>query len=279
MLERTDRVCLAVTDAAKAAEDFAGIFDTEVVDVSLDKITNAVRTTLQWGQDQVELFEPQGDGSVADFLKAGRSGLFAGGFAAADPGALAARFEERGVTIHEQSADRFVVLPDELNGTGVVLSKTERHGRLGLNDKIWQITYAVPDLKVAVTDYSSLFRLEDTFTNYYTSDNFGYEGAITWFDARNGGLLDSLEYLEPTEDSKAVARFVRRNGNGIYMASVETDDILAIKERVTSTGDGWQGTEFGGFIHPKRLHGLLLGLVSYENWNDRRPLPDQTIQR
>ena len=86
-------------------------------------------------------------------------------------------------------------------------------------------------------------------------------------------MLDSLEYLEPNDATKAVARFVNRNDNGIYMASIETDAIPAIKDRVIATGDGWQGTDFGGFIHPRRLHGLLLGLVSYENWNSRRPLP------
>ena len=75
-------------------------------------------------------------------------------------------------------------------------------------------------------------------------------------------------------ENKNVARFVERNGNGIYMASIESDDIPAIQERVTATGDGWQGTDFGGFIHPKRLHGLLLGLVSFDHWNSQRPLPD-----
>ena len=273
MLERTDRLCLAVRDAAKAAEDFASIFDTAIVDISPDRMTNALRTTLQWGQDQVELFEPQGDGAVADFLNTGRSGIFAGGFAAHDPQAVAARLQARGIRVHEQSPERFIVLPGDLNGTGLVLSKVQHRERVGLNDKIWQITYAVPDLKAAVANYASLFGLEDTFTNYYTSDNFGYEGAITWFDAQDGGLLDSLEYLEPNDATKAVARFVSRNAHGIYLASIETDAIPAIKDRVTATGDGWQGTDFGGFIHPKRLHGLLLGLVSYENWNSRRPLP------
>ncbi len=274
MLERTDRVCLAVRDAAKAAEDFAAIFDTEIVDISPDSTAGAMRTTLQWGQDQVELYEPNRDGPTADFLSAGRSGLFAGGFASQDPQAAAAIFQDSGIRVEEQSADRLVILPGELDGTGVVLSKTQQHDRVGLNDKIWQITFAGPDLAAAVTNYSALFNLEDTFTNYYTSEHFGYEGAITWFDARDGGLLDSLEYLEPNDENKNVARFVERNGNGIYMASIESDDIPAIKERVTATGDGWQGTDFGGFIHPKRLHGLLLGLVSFEHWNSRRPLPD-----
>ena len=80
-------------------------------------------------------------------------------------------------------------------------------------------------------------------------------------------------------ETAAVARFVGRNGSGIYMASVETDEIPLLRERVTSTGGGWQGTDFGGFIHPGRLHGLLPGLVTYETWNGRRPLPDWTNKR
>ena len=275
MLERCDRLALAVGDAEEASASFAAIFDTEVVDDIADPLAVARRITLQWGQDLVELYEPTGAGPVARFIEGGRSGIFAGGFAASDPSKIAARLQERGIEVHEQSAERFVVFPEDLGGTGAILSKVESRPRVGLNDKIWQITYAMPDLKASVDRYSALFGVEDVFTNYYKSELYGYDGAITWFDAREDGLLDSLEYLEPTDSSAAVARFVKRNGTGIYMASIETDDIPVIKERVTSTGPGWSGTEFGGFIHPKRLHGLLIGLVGYADWNTRRPLPGQ----
>jgi len=39
----------------------------------------------------------------------------------------------------------------------------------------------------------------------------------------------------------------------------------------TSTGAG-----FGGFIHPRRLHGLLLGVTTYEIWSAQRPLPSDS---
>ncbi len=42
MLERTDRVCLAVPGVARAADDFAAIFDTVIVDVSPDNLTNSM---------------------------------------------------------------------------------------------------------------------------------------------------------------------------------------------------------------------------------------------
>ena len=199
MIDRTDRLSLAVADAQAATADFATLFDTEVVDGAADSVCGATRTTLQWGRDQLELLEPIGDGPAADFLSASRMGIFAGGFALENPGDLATRLEGNGITVHQQADDRYLVLPADLAGTGVVVTRTESRPRIGLSDKIWQITYAVPDLRVAIDRYSKLFDLEDAFTNFYTSDRFGYEGAITWFEATDRGRLDSLEYLEPND--------------------------------------------------------------------------------
>ena len=273
MLERTDRLALVVTDADEAFETFERLFDAECVGDERDAAAGARRVTLQWGRDQVELFQPLGPGPAADFAKSGRRGLFAGGFSLADPAALAARLEREGVRVHEQGDGRYVVFPGDLDGTGVILTRRVEHERVGLADKIWQITYAVPKLEEAIARYSQLFGVGECFTNRYVSAGFGYDGAITWFEARDGGLLDSLEYLEPNDPTKAVARFVRRSGNGIYMASIESDSTPEIERRVVAGGPGWEGTDFGGFIHPRRLCGLLVGLVSYENWNARRPLP------
>ena len=273
MLERTDRLALAVVQAEPAAESFAQIFDAEPIGDERDEDAGARRVTLQWGRDLVELYEPLGDGPAARFLEQGRRGLFLGGFSLADPGALAARLEQAGVRVHEQGDGRYVIFPEDLDGTGVVLTRGQERERVGLADKIWQITYAVPDLEGAIERYSALFGVADDYTNRYTHGGYGYLGAITWFDARDRGRLDSLEYLEPSDPAKAVGRFVDRCGNGIYMASIESDDIPEIRRRVDKSGPGWDGTEFGGFIHPRRLHGLLLGLVTYEDWNSRRPLP------
>ena len=270
MLERTDRLALAVPAVDPAIETYAQIFDCEVVDDRHDDDAGARRVTLQWGQDQLELFEPAGPGPVYDFLKSERSGLFAGGFSLADPAALAERLIEKGLKVHQQQEDRYIVFPADFHGIGIILSKRIERERVGLNDKIWQITYAMPDLESELATCTDLFDLGSMFTNKYESEQYG---AITWFEGRDGGLLDSLEYLEPKDADKAVARFVKRNVSGIYMASIETDRIPEIKTRVEAAGPGWSGTSFGGFIHPRRLHGLLVGLVTYDNWNENRPLP------
>jgi hypothetical protein len=274
MLERTDRLALAVPNVEVASATFRSLFDCEIVGDESDPAAVARRVTLAWGRDLLELFEPRGPGPVADFLTAGRRGIFAGGFALRDPAKLAAHLARDGIPVHAQDGDRYAVFPADFMGTGVILSPLDERPRVGLADKIWQITYAVADLDEAVSCYGERLGIAELFTNYYQHHGFGYKGAIAWFDARAHGLLDSLEYLEPADPDKAVARFVQRQGAGIYMASVLVDDLAALERRVQAGGPGWEGSRgFGGFIHPRRLHGLLLGVTTYEIWNPQRPLP------
>ena len=197
MLQQTDRLALAVPNADQAASGLNAIFDSVVVADTVDTDANARRITLQWGCDQLELFEPKGPGPVADFVENGKIGLFGGGFALDDPASVAARIEQAGIRVTQQG-DRFVVYPQDLRGTGVILSPiAKREERVGLMDKIWQITYTVPDLDESVAFYSNLFGVENDLTNLYTSEVWGYHAAITWFEAKKGAPLDSLEYLDP----------------------------------------------------------------------------------
>ena len=276
MLERTDRLALAVPDRRVAAEAFRQLYDAEVVDDAMDAPFNAHRLTLGWGCDQLELLEPAGEGPVQAFLSENRRGIFAGGFAAADPGAVAAAMEAAGARVQAGGPERYVVTPEDGGGTGMIISKREERATVGLDTRLWQITYAVPDLEAAIAHYVGLLGMEEMYTYRYTSDLYGYDGAITWFDSRRDGLLDSLEYLDPTDPEKAVARFLRRTGQGIYMASIETGPgaLAELRERVTSTGPGWDGSDDTlGFIHPLRQHGLLLGIVDSAAWHARRELP------
>jgi catechol 2,3-dioxygenase-like lactoylglutathione lyase family enzyme len=278
MLQQTDRLALAVPDADEAATGLNAIFDSVVVDDSVDADANARRITLQWGRDQLELYEPKGPGPVADFVGGGKRGLFAGGFALDDPASVAARIEQAGIKVTQQG-DRFVIYPGDLRGTGVILSPTaERESRVGLMDKIWQITYTVQDLEESVAFYSDLLGVEDKMTNLYTSDAWGYHAAITWFEAKKGAPLDSLEYLEPYEHEKAAGRFLAKTEGvgGIYMSTAHTPDLQVIRERIESTGGGWDGAADAGlgFIHPRRTYGLLLGVTYFENIDARRPTPE-----
>jgi len=278
MLEQTDRVALAVPNAKQAAAGLNAIFDSVIVDDAVDADAGARRITLQWGRNQLELYEPKEEGPVANFIDQGKRGLFAGGFASSNPAAVAARLEQAGVKVTQQG-DRFVVYPHDLTGTGVIVSPIEDRERVGLSDRIWQITYTVSNLNQNVERYRALFGIEDHFTNYYDSALWGYHAAITWFDARKGAGLDSLEFLEPFEHEKAAGRFLARTHGvgGIYMASVHTDDLAIIRERINATGGGWDGPSEGnatGFIHPRRTFGLLLAVCNYDQFDVRRPTPE-----
>ena len=278
MLEQTDRLALAVRNANEAATNLNVIFDSVVVDDSKDLAANARRVTLQLGYDQLELYEPLGPGPVANFISSGQRGIFAGGFALKEPSVLAEKIERAGIKVSQQE-DRFIIYPEDLKGTGVILSPIRDKEKVGLIDNIWQITYTIPDLDEGVSFYNELFSLNDKLTQRYTSKVWGYHGAITWFDARKGAGLDSLEYLDPYENEKAAGRFLSKTGNigGIYMASVHTDDLPIVRERVLKTGGGWQESPNAvstGFIHPKRTYGLLLGVMYYHEFDERRPTLD-----
>ena len=279
MLEQTDRLALAVRDADEAAISLNTIFDSVVVDDSKDVTANARRVTLQWGYDQLELYEPNGPGPVANFISSGQRGIFASGFALKQPALLAEKIERAGIKVAQQR-DRFIIYPEDFRGTGVILSPMKDRGKVGLIDNIWQITYAIPDLDEGLSFYNELFSTQDKLTQRYTSKVWGYHGAITWFDARKEANLDSLEYLTPYENEKAVGRFLSNRGNigGIYMASVHTDDLPIVRERVLKTGGGWQESPNAvstGFIHPKRTYGLLLGVMYYHEFDERRPTLEQ----
>ena len=279
MLQQTDRLALAVPDADKAAAGLNKIFDSIVVGDIKDNEANARRVTLQWGCDQLELFEPKGSGPVADFISSGKRGIFAGGFALQDPAAVAENFEKAGIKVCQQG-DRFVVYPQDLRGTGVILSPSaDREHRTGLMDRIWQITYTVPDLDAGVAFYSKLYGIEEAMTNHYSSKLWGYHAAITWFEAYKGAPLDSLAYLDPFENGKAAGRFLAKTKGvgGIYMATVHTPDLPEIKRRIDTSGGGWEGTanEALGFIHPRRTFGLLLGVTYFDNIDARRPTPEE----
>ena len=64
MLQQTDRLALAVPNADQAASGLNAIFDSVVVADTVDTDANARRITLQWGCDQLELFEPKGPGAL-----------------------------------------------------------------------------------------------------------------------------------------------------------------------------------------------------------------------
>ena len=277
MLERTDRLALAVPDRRVAAEAFRQLYDAEVVDDAMDAPFNAHRLTLGWGHDQLELLEPAGEGPVQAFLSENRRGIFAGGFAAADPGAVAAAMQAAGgagpgqrpgaLRRHARGRGRHRHDHQQARGAGAggtghpaLADHLRRAGSGGGHRALRRDCWASGGCSRIATPTSC------TATTPRSSGS----------TRKRDGLLDSLEYLDPTDPDKAVARFLRKVGQGIYMASIEAGPgaLVELRERVTSTGPGWDGADdILGFIHPLRQHGLLLAIVDSVAWHARRELP------
>ncbi len=74
-----------------------------------------------------------------------------------------------------------------------------------------------------------------------------------------------LELITPLHDDSAAARYLRRNGDGGYMALVQVDDVEAARRRVTEAGmrtiyESRRETMRGFHIHPKDVGGAILAL-------------------
>jgi len=131
---------------------------------------------------------------------------------------------------------------------------------MSLAKKIDHIAIAVKDLDTAV----------DTFT-----ENFGFpisrKGAVPALNIERA-FLDigdaSLELFQPTDDQNPGTKFLNERGEGMYLLSLEVDDLQkaadelaakGIKVSVQALPDGMKL----GFVSPKNAHGVLLQLIQH----------------
>jgi methylmalonyl-CoA epimerase len=124
--------------------------------------------------------------------------------------------------------------------------------------RIDHVVIAVKDLEAAVKTYQ---------------DNFGLvkvsEGEVTALGIRNAFLQigdAQLELMTPLTDQGSVASFLEKQGEGMYLLSLEVDHLdNAVAElqgqgiRVTVT-QGAAGRRLA-FVSPKATHGVLLQLL------------------
>jgi len=131
---------------------------------------------------------------------------------------------------------------------------------MGLAKKIDHIAIAVKDLDAAVETYTG---------------NFGFAvermGDVPALDIRRAFLPvgdASLELFQPTSDANPVAKFLAERGEGLYILSLEVDDVTAAAAALAEKGVkvNIQNIPNGprlGFISPKATHGVLLQLIEH----------------
>jgi methylmalonyl-CoA/ethylmalonyl-CoA epimerase len=140
----------------------------------------------------------------------------------------------------------------------------EDHGREGkMIKRISHLGIAVNNLEEAREFYRSVFGVESG------------EPMV----GGNGDLLASmiplgestLELLQPLGDQGPVARFLKKQGEGIHHICYHVDDIAAEVENLKNRGMEVLGSPKPGaeglsvFLHPRGTHGVLTELVQKED--------------
>lgn len=280
MLDRCDRLQIAVTDRRAAARTFMALLGAEPARESASRHLAAKITVLAVGESEIELCQPDGAGRAQDHLSRNGEGLMTAGYSTPDIDRLAAHLEREGVAIVREDG-RLYLGPPATPGLPMVISPSKQRRRVGPVSFLYETTNTLAsDWRQAAATYARLFALDPSRFSEIGSKRFGYQGTLTLFDPPN--RLDRIELSQIVDPNSAMGRFVARRGDSLYMAYVETHDLPAIKARLVAGGARYtpRGQDpiaeaDGLWVHPKDLHGLLLGVsrtgLAWE-WSGRKDL-------
>jgi len=267
MLERVDRVLLAVRDRAAAVSTFSNVLDARLVREDQVPIYAATRSVVQAGESEFELLEPAGDGAVAQHLERWGEGIFAAGFSTGNLPALARHLDASGVRFRSEGGQLFIE-PEQTRGMRTVISAGVQREAAGLISHLYEVTNIVADHEEAAAFYARAFALDRSRFSPINSERWGYAGTLTLFDPP--AHLDRVELTQITEPSLAMGRFFARRGPSLYMCFAETSDTGPIRARLDACGARYTADldhTASMFIHPTALHGMLMGIsVTNQAW-------------
>ena len=122
-----------------------------------------------------------------------------------------------------------------------------------------ELSIVVRDLEAAVARYTKLFGLK--VHRRGESKEFGFKNAI--LPLGNG----HIEFLEPTDPSKAVGKFLARKGEGVYLVGFECKDIPGAVARIKAEGGRVDARKDEiAWVHPADAHGVFVELRKRESY-------------
>ena len=261
MLDRIDRMLVAVRDRAAAADTFSAVLGAEKVGEDSVALYAASRTIMRAGDSEFDLLEPTGNGPVAELLESRGEGIFGGGFSTPDLDDLARSLENNGVRFGREG-DSLYIEPDQTHGMRTAIRQSEPRDPAGLISFVYEVTNVVDDHKAAADFYTRAFGLDQSRFSPIDSDMWGYVGTLTLFNPPE--RLDRIEITQTTDSTRSMGRFYERRGQSVYMCFVETPNAGAIKERLDASDSRYQllanDPAAGLYIHPSALHGILMGV-------------------
>jgi catechol 2,3-dioxygenase-like lactoylglutathione lyase family enzyme len=265
MLDRVDRVQIAVRDLAQAATAFTGLLGAEVARESKSAYLSAKRTVLAVGESEIELCTPDGEGRLAEILRQRGEGLITAGFSTPEPGLLRRRIAALGYAPVDDG-EQFYLEPAQHFGMRFVISKSTPRLRVGPVSFLYEVTNTLSsDWRLAASQYSAIFGLDTTRFSAIHSARFKYDGTLTLFNPPD--RLDRIEISQVNTSESAMGRWAQKWGDSMYMCYVEAHDLPAVIARLNAAQARWtprggdKATENDGlWVHPSALHGLLLGV-------------------
>jgi len=125
---------------------------------------------------------------------------------------------------------------------------------------IVELSVAVRNLDAAVERYTRLFGLK--VHRRGASEEFGFKNAIL----PTG--IGHIELLQPTDPTKALARFLDKHGEGVYLVGFEVRDIPEAVTHLRAQGVRVDHERPDvAWIHPRDAHGVFVELRKRENYD------------
>ena len=160
MLDRCDRVQIAVHDAAKAALRFGQLLGSQVSRHDHSRHLSAKRTILAVGESEFDLCEADGAGLTQDFLSRRGEGLMTAGYCTADLDGMVKRWEGLGIP-YDRDNEQLYLSPEATFGLPMVISESTYRPRVGPVSFLYETTNTlVSDWRRVAAVYAGLFGLE-----------------------------------------------------------------------------------------------------------------------
>jgi len=123
-----------------------------------------------------------------------------------------------------------------------------------------ELSVVVRNLDEAVARFTKLFGLR--VHRRGESKEFGFKNAIL----PTG--LGHIELMEPTDPTKAVAKFLAKNGEGVYLVGFECQDVPGSVKKLRADGVKVDSPRDDiAWIHPRETHGLFVELRHREKYD------------
>lgn len=123
-----------------------------------------------------------------------------------------------------------------------------------------ELSVVVRDIEAAIDRYTKLFGLKVHHRG--ESQEFGFKNAILPLGHGH------IELLQPTDPSKAIGRFLEKNGEGVYLVGFECKDIPGSVAKLRADGAKVSSPRPDlAWVHPREAHGLFVELRRPEKYD------------